>query len=229
MYLPTNLFHLYLFSNNIDIISSKPSNLEFTMASRTSVRISFQKVSNHLVKFYKVDVRGFHIANVPFVKFHLFPVDTADGNGKQTVLFKDIESGWKYKVMVRAIYGNDEEGAWSTARVLETEGPRPVRFVDIVDIKDTKATVTWTSGYSDSESKPNNMEYKISLYELIGQDARLVTSHNAAGDQTEYKFVDKTEAGKRYKVIIVTHSSSTSPRDSTPKEKAFRSNSGKLK
>lgn len=197
------------------------------MESRTSVRIAFHKVSNRLVRFYRVEVRGFSTPNIPFIRSELFPVKTTDGEGKASVLFKDIESGWKYKISVRAIYANEEEGSWSTQRVLETDGPRPPRFVDIVDIKDTKATVTWTSGYGESESKPNNLEYKITLYELIGDSKRMVTTHIAAGDQTQYTFIGKTEAGKRYNVVIVTHSSSTSPRESTPKDKAFRSNSGK--
>ena len=198
------------------------------MASRTSMTISFNKVSNRLVKFYRVEVRGFSIPNIPFIRSEVFPIKTNDGEGRQSVLFKDIESGWKYKISARAIYGNDEEGSWSTPRVMETDGPRPPRFVDIVDIKDTKATVTWTSGYSDSESKPNNMEYKISLYELIGEKKRMVTTHIASGDQTQYTFNGKTEAGKRYNVVVVTQSSSTSPRESTPKDKGFRSNSGEF-
>ena len=198
------------------------------MASRTSVRILFNKVSNRLVKFYSVEIRGFSIPNIPFIKKELFPVKTVDGEGTQSVLFKNIESGWKYKISVQAIYGNNEEGAWSTPRVLETDGPRPPRFVDIIDIKDTKATVTWTSGYSESESKPNNLEYKITLYELIGESQKMVTTYVATGDKTQHTFVDKTQAGKRYNVVIVTHSSSTSPRESTPKDKSFRSNSGKF-
>jgi len=193
------------------------------MESPTNLRIAFQKVPNRLVKYYKVEIKGFTIPNIPFIKTHVWPVDISVG--EQVVNFKEMESGWKYKIRAQAVYANDEEGYWSTARSIQTSGPRSPRFIDIVDITDRDCTVTWTSAYQSSDVKPANLKYKIQLFQLIGTDQKLITSYTASATQSQHTFVNKTLPTMRYRVTI-NSLSSDAPKISTPKSKAFRSNSG---
>ena len=195
------------------------------MITPTDLKVSFTKVPNRLVKYYKVEVSGFTIPNVPFIKTDVWPVQINVGD--QTGDIKDMESGWKYKIRAKAIYANDEEGYWSTTRSIQTEGPRAPRFVDIVDIKDRDCTVTWSSAYQSGDAIPANLKYKIQLYQLLDIGQKLITTYTASASQTQHTFVNKTLPTMRYRVVINSHVSSGAPKISTPKSKAFRSNSGK--
>lgn len=107
------MFLMYYFII-VDVLSEQPTQLKLKQTSESEVEVTFRKVPNKLVKFYKIHIEGFTIPNVPLMNDIVRPPTTDVDGSRQTETIKDLQSGWDYKITVRAIYGNDEEGTPST-------------------------------------------------------------------------------------------------------------------
>lgn len=110
-------------------------------------------------------------------------------------------------------------------------GPRPVRGISMRDITSKDVTVTWQSGYAETDLDFSKQEYIISLYQYAdgdsSSDLRKMDELTAGAYDNQIVFTDKLEASRRYNVKIVTRIN-TLPKGeqySTPKYLAFRANS----